>query len=259
MNLAMLGIFAVVVMLAATLGLLEVGRRFGVMLSTRDPEAAKSVAGAVGGAVFGLMGLLIAFTFSGAATRFDTRRAQLVEEANCIGTAWLRLDVLPADTQLPLRAKLRQYTDARIAAFRKLHDAAETKLELDRATRLQNEIWKQALAACQKAESPATTMLVVPALNQMFDMATTRTMGTRMHPPLMIYATLALLVLASALVTGYDMGASKSRNWFHSVTFVLVVSLAIYVILDFEFPRVGLIKIQSFDEVLVELRQSMNP
>jgi hypothetical protein len=259
MNLVVLGIFAVVVMIAATLGLLEVGRRFGVMRSARDPEGVKSVAGAAEGAVFGLMGLLIAFTFSGAATRFDTRRAQLVEEANCIGTAWLRLDLLPADTQLPLREKLREYTDARIAAFRKLHDTAKTQLELDRATRLQNEIWKQALAACQKAQSPSATMLVVPALNQMFDIATTRTTGTRMHPPLMIYSTLALLVLAGALVTGYDMGASKTRNWFHSLTFVLVVSLAIYVILDFEFPRIGLIRIHSFDIVLVELRQSMNP
>jgi hypothetical protein len=205
------------------------------------------------------MGLLIAFTFSGAATRFDTRRAQLVEEANCIGTVWLRLDLLPADTQLPLREKLRQYTDSRIAVFRTLPDVARTKLELDRATGLQNEVWRQALAACRKAESPSATMLVVPALNQMFDMATTRTMGTRMHPPLMIYGTLALLVLAGALVTGYEMGTSKSRNWFHSLIFVLVVSLAIYVILDFEFPRIGLMRIHSFDEVLVELRQSMNP
>jgi hypothetical protein len=55
------------------------------------------------------------------------------------------------------------------------------------------------------------------------------------------------------------MGAGKSRNWFHSLTFVAVVSLAIYVILDFEFPRIGLIRIHSFDDVLVELRQSMNP
>src|SRR3954470_7978597 len=207
MSIVVLGILVVVLMIAATLGLLEAGRRFGVMRSARDPEGAKSGASGVQGAVFGLMGLLIAFTFSGAATRFDTRRAQLVEEANCIGTVWLRLDLLPADTQLPLREKLRQYTDSRIAVFRKLHDPAGTKLELDRATGLQNEIWRQALAACRKAESPSATMLVVPALNQMFDMATTRSMGTRMHPPLMIYGTLALLVLAGALLTGYDMGA----------------------------------------------------
>src|SRR3954471_10223287 len=128
MNLVLLGAFAVTVMIAATLGLLEIGRRFGMRWAARDPEGAKSVAGGAEGAVFGLMGLLIAFTFSGAATRFDTRRAQLVEEANCIGTAWLRLDLLPADTQPPLRDKLREYTEARIAAFRTLHDAANTKV-----------------------------------------------------------------------------------------------------------------------------------
>src|SRR3954468_18358800 len=132
MSIVVLGILVVVLMIAATLGLLEAGRRFGVMRSARDPEGAKSGASGAEGAVFGLMGLLIAFTFSGAATRFDTRRAQLVEEANCIGTAWLRLDLLPADTQLPLREKFREYTNARIGAFRKVQEPAEMKLELDR-------------------------------------------------------------------------------------------------------------------------------
>jgi membrane associated rhomboid family serine protease len=71
-----LGILVVVAMIAATLGVLEVGRRFGMIRSARDPEGAKSVAAGVQGAVFGLMGLLIAFTFSGAGTRFDARRAR---------------------------------------------------------------------------------------------------------------------------------------------------------------------------------------
>jgi len=72
-----------------------------------DPEAIKSGSGAIEGAVFGLMGLLIAFTFFGAAARFDTRRAMVIEEANNIGTAWLRLDLLPVSAQPPLREKFR--------------------------------------------------------------------------------------------------------------------------------------------------------
>ena len=73
----------------------EVGRRVGHRRMARDPEGARAGVGAIDGAVFGLLGLLVAFTFSGAASRFDARRQLVVEEANAIGTAYLRLDVLP--------------------------------------------------------------------------------------------------------------------------------------------------------------------
>ena len=258
MNFMLFGILTVIGMLAGTFCLMELGRRIAVRRLARDPEGAKSGAGAVEAAVFGLMGLLIAFTFSGAAARFDTRRAHIVEEANCIGTAWLRLDLLPATAQPPLREKLRQYTDTRIAVFAKLPDFAAAKSELDRAATLQSEIWTQAVAACRDSGSSSASMLLLPALNQMFDMATTRTMGAKNHPPPIIYGMLALLVLAGALLAGYGMGAGRVRNWFHAFAFVLVISLAIYVILDFEFPRVGLIRIRGFDQVFLDLRQSMN-
>src|SRR4051812_21510044 len=109
MNLMLLGILAVLVILAGTWFLLEIGRRYGARRLAEDPEGAKSGAGAIDAAVFGLMGLLIAFTFSGAASRFDARRTQIVDEANCIGTAWLRVDLLPAGVQPLMREKFRQY------------------------------------------------------------------------------------------------------------------------------------------------------
>jgi hypothetical protein len=206
-------------------------------------------------AVFGLMGLLIAFTFSGAASRFDTRRVQLVQEANTIGTAWLRLDLLPAKAQPPLREKLRQYTDARLAIFRESPETAAAQLE--RAGALQNEIWSQSVEACRQAGEFSTTMLLLPALNDMFDAATNRTMGTKMHPPIVIYFMLALLLFASALVAGYHMGEGKGRSWIHSVAFLIAIAVACYLILDFEFPRMGFIRIDNFDQVLTDLRRSM--
>src|SRR5258708_119022 len=99
MNPALIGVLAVGGMVTGMLVLLEIGRRLGERALGGGPAAAKSGSGAVEGAVFGLMALLIAFTFSGAATRFDTRRALVVEEANDIGTAWLRLDLLSATAQ----------------------------------------------------------------------------------------------------------------------------------------------------------------
>jgi hypothetical protein len=92
----------------------EAGRRLGLRRLARGSEAAPAGFGVVEGAIFALMGLLIAFTFSGAASRFDTRRHLVVEEANAIGTAYLRLDLLPASTQTALRESFRQYVEARL-------------------------------------------------------------------------------------------------------------------------------------------------
>jgi hypothetical protein len=124
---------------------LELGRRWGTRQLQRDPEGARTGAGAVEGAVFALLGLLIAFTFSGAAARLDVRRAQIVDEANAIGTAWLRLDLLPEEAQPAVRELFRQYVDSRLTAYRKLPDIAAAKAELDRSLALQSQIWRQSV------------------------------------------------------------------------------------------------------------------
>jgi hypothetical protein len=259
MNFTSTGVLTVLGILVGMLGMLEVGRRIGMWRMARDPEGAQAGSGVIDGAVFGLLGLLIAFTFSGAGARFDARRAMIVEEANSIGTAWLRLDLLPGAAQPALREKFRQYLDARLAAFRKIPDLAAAKTELARAKALQSEIWAQAVAACRDSGSQPATMLLLPALNQMFDVATSRTTGVQMRPPLIIYLLLGLLVLAGSLLAGYGMGVGRIRDWVHALAFVLVIAVAVYVILDYEFPRVGFIRIQSFDEILLDLQQSMKP
>lgn len=96
--------------------------------------------------MFALLGLLIAFTFSGALSRFDSRRFGAVDEANAIGTAYLRIDLLPASTRPKLREAMRAYTDSRIATYRLLPDIAAARAELERSRALQAEIWSQAVS-----------------------------------------------------------------------------------------------------------------
>jgi hypothetical protein len=259
MNLPLLGLMTVLGVFAGMFVLLEVGRRLGTRQLELDPEAAKAGNAAIEGAVFGLMALLIAFTFSGAASRYDARRALAVEEANDIGTAWLRLDLLPATAQPPLREKFRQYADARVAAYAKVPDLEATTAELARATVLQNEIWKDAVAASRDSGLSSATMLLLPALNQMIDITTTRTIAAKSHAPAVIYALLGLLLLAGSLLAGYSTAPGKNRHWFHTFAFAFIMSIAIYVIVDYEFPRVGLIRLSGYDQVLVDVRASMNP
>jgi hypothetical protein len=240
------------------LALLETGRRLGVRRLTADPEGARQGVGAVEGAVFGLLGLLIAFTFSGAASRFDARRQLVVEEANNIGTAWQRLELLPSDASGELRELFRQYLDARIATYQKLPDLAAARAELAHSIQLQGQIWTNAVGACRDAGSQPAHMLLLPALNDMFDIVTTRTEAATIHPPLIIFAMLGVLALASALLAGFGMAGARSRAWVHIIALAAVMALAVYVIMDIEFPRLGLFRMDGADRVLIELRAGMD-
>jgi len=237
---------------------LAIGRRFGVRRLAQDPEGAQAGISAIDGSVFALVGLLIAFTFSGAATRFDGRRHLIAEEANAIGTAWLRLDLLTEADQPALRELFRGYLDARIAAFRSAHDMVEVRALLDRSAALQSQIWSGAVEACRAPGMKRATILLLPALNQMIDITTTRRIATESHPPQVIYTLLFTLTLTAALLAGYDMAGGKRRNWLHMIGFAATMALAIYVILDIEYPRRGFIRVDEADHVLIELRASMD-
>jgi hypothetical protein len=236
----------------------EVGRRIGVRRLAGDPEGATVGVGTVEGAVFGLLALLVAFTFSGAAARFDTRRQLIVEETNDIGTAYLRLDLLPTAAQPPLREHFRQYVAARLAVYRQLPDVAAATEALRRASTVQTEIWAQAVAGSREPDAhPDAAKLLLPALNAMFDITTTRTVALQTHPPTIIFAMLFVVALASALLAGHGLAGGKRRNWLHMVGFAAIITVAVYVILDLELPRLGLIRVEAFDQALVDLLKGM--
>ena len=135
---------------------------------------------------------------------------------------------------------------------------AAAKEEMAKANRLQGEIWQQSVAASRaQGAAAAAPMLLLPALNAMIDITTTRTMAAQIHPPVVIFALLFGLALASSLLVGYGMASSKARNWLHMLGLAFVMAVSVYVILDIEYPRLGFIRVDSFDQALVELRESM--
>jgi len=234
----------------AMFALVECGRRIGLH---RKVEGLATVEGAV----FGLMGLLLAFTFGSAAVRFETRRQLIVEEANDIGTAYLRLDLLPAEAQPKLRDAFRRYVDVRLAVYRRLPDIAAAEADLARMADLQKEIWDGSVAGCREGGSQAASMLLLPALNAMIDITTTRTVAMQTHQPGVIFVMLALVMLACSLLAGFGMGVGGARSWLHVVCFAAVLTIAFYVILDLEYPRIGLIRIDWMDRILEDVRRSM--
>jgi hypothetical protein len=237
---------------------LEVGRRVGIRSLARNPERALAGLGTVEGAVFALYGLLLAFTFSGAAARFDTRRQLIAQEANAIGTAYLRLDLLPPESQPQLRERFRRYVDFRVDAPRMARDVAALEQVISQTGTLQTDIWAQAVAATRlPGAHPDAAKLLIPALNDMIDIVTTRAMAARIHPPLVIFGLMFVLALLCALLAGYSMAAREQRSWPHIAAFALITVIAVYVVLDIEYPRRGFIRLDPYDQVLVDLRQSM--
>lgn len=244
-------------LLLGLLALLEAGRRSGESRLREDPDGARTGIGTVDAALFSLLGLLIAFTFSGAASRFDIRRVQIVQEANDIGTAYLRVDLLPAEDQPAIREAFRKYVDARLAIYAALPDLGAAKAELAKSVDLQQEIWSRSVAACTKLGNPRVTALVIAALNTMIDISTARNMTTQLHPPAVIFGMLGVLALASAYLAGFGMAGSKRRSGVHIIAFAGILAITTYVILDLEYPRVGLIRLDAFDQVMLDVRQSM--
>ena len=242
----------------ALLAALELGRRLGRRAVLADPEHALEGTAPLEGAIFGLLGLLFAFAFSGAAGRFDERRELIVREANAIGTAWLRVDLLPDQAQPALREAFRAYLDARLDAHRNGPDAPETLAALARAAELQRALWGYGVTAAKDPALPhGASSLVLGSLNDMFDMGTTRVAATQHHPPTIIYVMLIALALLGAVLAGFGLSSGTARRRFHPVVFAVTVPIVLYVIFDIEHPRRGLVRVDTYDQVLVEVRQSM--
>ena len=238
--------------------LFEVGRRIGIARLARDPDGVTQGAGPVEAAVFGLLGLLLAFTFSGAGARFEARRHLVAEEANAVGTAYLRVDLLPTDVQPEMRQLFRRYLDTRLETYRDSKDLVAVEAKLAEAAALQGQIWAAAVSACSRPETAGhVSMLLLPALNQMIDITTTRDVAVKTHPPVVIYLLLAGLSLVSAMLVGYVTCGTRVRSWLYMLIIAVAMSVTLYVILDLEFPRRGLIRVDAVDQTLIDLRASM--
>lgn len=237
--------------------MMELGRRVARARLARHPEMAEVATGPLEAAIYGLFSLLLAFTFSGAAARYDDRRDIITVETNAIGTAWLRLDLLPADSQARLRPLLREYVTVRLAtrAAMRVPEVGLASYAADQA--LQQRIWAEATTAVVRLGNPAVTTLVLGSLNDMIDITTTHLAAARKHPPSVLYGLLGTLALASAFLVGMANARIPVRVRSHIVLFPLAIAVTIYVILDMEYPRRGLIRVDASDQLLVELLDGM--
>ena len=229
----------------------------GYRLARRSPDLAHNGVGSIEAAVFALLGLLLGFSFAGGTSRLDTKRQLIIDEANAIGTAYLRLDTLAANDQPAMRQLFREYLDSRLQVYQKLPDLRAAEQELAHAAQIQERIWSQAVTASRADSTQTAARLLLPALNEMIDVTTSRTVALYTHLPPLILALLISVALFSGLLAGYAMAQRRSRSWIHMLVYALVVAITIYAVLDLDHPRSGLIRLDAADDALVKLRDSI--
>jgi hypothetical protein len=240
--------------------LLSIGRQIGRRYLARQGTESMAGLNAVEGAVFALMGLLLAFAISGALQRFDERRALILQEASAIATAGDRLQLLDASAQQELKPLLVAYAEARLAIYKapiEFSVTDETAVyspeAVQAAAQARQALWKAAAARCPFGISNTGCVLALPALSAMFEAALLRRGGNERHPPRAIYIMLFGLALGASLLAGFSMAAAKSQSPVHMLTFATALAVTLYIVTDIEFPRMGLIRVDHFDHFLEDV------
>ncbi len=233
---------------------MALGRHVGLIQLKNKTQSKLEVAE---GAVFGLLALLIAFTFSGAYDRYEHRKMHLVEEANIFDKAYNFADLLPANLQSTMRQDIRQYLDLYIKAFKNIPNMEAVKENRRQAQIVEDRIWAVTVAAQAENSDKTLTQIYAPAFNQMFTSAHTGFYLTQIHPPRIVFALLISIAVLGSFLVGYNSAGNKQKTPIHSLFYILLIALTIYIIVNIEYPRIGFVGMETFDKILIEVRNRM--
>jgi hypothetical protein len=202
--------------------------------------------------MLGLLALLLGFSFALAAGRFSDRVQLIVSEANAIGTAWLRCDMLPDAQRDEVRTLLRQYTSQRIAFYnaRKQETVAAAIAESET---LQSRMWPVVASAAKSTLVLAEVLL--PPFNEMIDLHSARVAASRRHMPGMLLVLLLVCSAVTVAAVGYGCGVAGKRNVVLTTALTFLVAGVLWAIVDMDHPRKGLIR--AGNQPMLDLQKSM--
>ena len=238
------------ILAAAVLGF-HLGKRWGRAAGSSPVRRI----GDIETAMFAMLGLILAFTFSMASQRFESHRELIVEEANAIGTATLRSDLYPAIERAAFRASFKDYLEARIAVYESGPKATGTEEIMVKGLQAEKDLWERAARLSRDPANLVASNQMVPALNAMFDLAASRLATTRAHVPETILWLLLILTLGASFLCGYNGGCSGEIDWLAIGVFAVMTAAVIYTTLDLERPLRGLIRLDTTQQSLLDLRQ----
>jgi hypothetical protein len=244
------GVF--VAILIVVLLSVECGYRLGRYRRNRHEQEKETPVGTMVGATLGLLAFILAFTFGLAAARFDTRRQVLLDEANAIGTTYLRAGMLP-ERREEIRALLRNYVDTRLEAVRSGNIAEGMR----QSENIQNDVWTHAIAVGEKNPNSIVVGLFVQSLNDMIDLHAKRVQASlRSRIPGAIWIGLFAVAALSLATMGYHAGMVGTRRSLAILAVALTFSVVIELIADLDRPQEGILKVSQ--HALLDLQRSMN-
>jgi len=257
MSYFVIGLLLFILFIFSMLLFLHLGNMISIWQTNKFPEERLTTNKIIEGAIFALMGLLIAFTFAGASERFDIRRTLIIEEANAIETAYLRLDLLPVAARLNLQDNFRKYLNLRSSIYKKLPNINDALPELRQSQQLQRQIWDLSVQTCKSETISSACIVLLPAINKLINVANTRDEITKIHPPAVIIGTLICLALISAALSGYSMKKKSIWHSLHILAYAATISFTIFIIIDLEYPRLDFIQIDYFNNILTNVGKKM--
>jgi hypothetical protein len=223
---------------------IEAGYRAGRWRHAVRADEKDQPVGAMVASILGLLALVLGFTFSLSATRFESRRQAALDEANAIGTTYLRSKLLPTPEREEVGEALREYVDVRIQGAEST-DSAALDAAIARSDELHQELWAAATSAAGKQDTPRTA-LFVDSLNELIDLHSVRLYASlRSRIPLVIWGALLFLSVLAFVGVGYQCGLSATRRSPTMFGFVLAFSSVIYLIADLDRPQQGLLRVSQ--------------
>ncbi len=234
---------------------IEVGYKLGCIVHRRAEDEKESPVSAISGSILGLLAFLLAFTFGIAADLYAARKALVMEEANAIGTAFLRSDFLPEPDRAEAADLFRKYLDDRVAAVRS-GDVGRVREATANAARIQGRLWEMAVANARRDMNSDVAALYIDALNAMFDLHSSRVvLGMHARIPTDIWRTLGILVLLGMAGVGYQAAIAGSRRSWTMPILTASFSLVIALIASLDRPDSG--RLQVSQQALENARAAM--
>lgn len=242
---------------AFTLLLLFIAFEGGVFLGKKHRLAAdqedKAPIGSIVAAALGLLAFLLAFTFGIAAAKFDERRMLVIDEANAIGTTYLRAGYLANPYQTEIKRLLKEYVSIRLEALKpgKLAEGIKKSEEL------QDMLWLRAIAIAEKNPDSVVVGLFITSLNEVIDLHTKRVnIGVHFRLPIVIWGILYFVTLLAIGSLGYQIGLFHARYIGLSLLLILTFSSVIVLIADLDRPQEGFLKVSQ--QSLIDLMDKFN-
>lgn len=235
-----------------SIGFVEGGYRYGCWRHSRRSDEKEAPVAAMVASLLGLLAFMLAFTFSMAASRFDARRHAVSEEANSIGTTYLRSQLLSEPERTEISRLLRQYTKARVEYM------TEAKIPelISLSEKFHQELWKHAKVAAEKAPQSIPTGLFLQSLNETIDLHSKRvflSLGSRI--PSTIWLALFGLTLLGLISIGYQAGLTATRRSPEMPVLALAFAGVLFLIVDLDRAHEGLLMVSQ--KAMIDLNRTL--